>query len=379
MPDFASLIMLAPLPPPVNGQSKNTGVLVDRLRATGAAPKVIRIKPGLGGKRSLILHGRKAVSIAIAAFCLVTNVRHRRRHFYLVADGGTGCLYTASLVLLAYATRHRIFLHHRTFGYLSRLSRVYAWVFPRVNASVHHVFLCAAMATRFSDMYGQPTYSRIVSNAAHVDAPDTPPAPLASDPEEPLVLGLLSNLSQDKGLDDALALLRAARAEGLPVRLRLAGPVAAPDAAHAIAVMQAEVGSALEWVGPAYGDDKTAFYRSLDVFLFPTRYRFEAQPNVVFEAAAYGLPVLAFGRGCIASDLPLLHGMPIPANAEFVDCALSTLRAWTVDRVTLISVQQATWTAAAAARQSACAAFESLIADIAGSHAPGAQADPTAC
>lgn len=363
---FAALVMVAPLPPPVNGQSKNTRVLVDRVRATGAKPSVVRVKPGLGGTRSLSLHGRKALSMMRAVFCLVTNVRHRRRHLYLVADGGAGCLYTASLLLLARATGHRVFLHHRTFGYFSRLNRVYAWVFPRVDRTIYHVFLCDTMADRFAEIYGEPTHGRVVSNAAHVDAPESPPAPRQSGSSAPLVLGLLSNLHRDKGLDDSLAVLRAARAEGLSVRLRLAGPAATPEAEQLITATKAEVGDALDWVGPAYGDDKATFYQSLDVFLFPTRYRFEAQPNVVFEAAAHGLPVIAFGRGCVASDLPGLHGQVIPTDADFPQQVLPALRAWAADRAALVGTQQAAWAATAAARSAARRDLEDFVDEMVG-------------
>src|SRR5579872_4859277 len=38
--------------------------------------------------------------------------------------------------------------------------------------------------------------------------------------------------------------------------------------------------------------------------LNPPSMSFEAQPNVVFEVLSFGVPVIAFARGCVAYDLP---------------------------------------------------------------------------
>jgi glycosyltransferase involved in cell wall biosynthesis len=51
-------------------------------------------------------------------------------------------------------------------------------------------------------------------------------------------------------------------------------------------------------------DEVAAFYRRLDVFLFPSSYKHEAEPLVVLEAARAGVPTVAFDTGCIPALVP---------------------------------------------------------------------------
>ncbi len=79
---------------------------------------------------------------------------------------------------------------------------------------------------------------------------------------------------------------------------RLAGPVAKEDDRKAIAAAVRDI-PGFSYSGPLYGDEKDAFFAGLDLFVFPTEYRFEAQPIVLYEAMAQGVPVLSVDRGCI--------------------------------------------------------------------------------
>ena len=79
------------------------------------------------------------------------------------------------------------------------------------------------------------------------------------------------------------------------------------------------------------GDVKVAFYRDIDMFLFPTPWRQEAAPLVIYEALAAGCPVLATDRGLIAEFVPDLGGAVCPRDVDFVNFAVEYLCAqpWT--------------------------------------------------
>ncbi len=249
------------------------------------------------------------------------------RAAYLACNGGLGLIYTLLLILPMRALRGPIYLHHHSFNYIHAPSGLMRAVTALGGKRLVHLFLCGAMRDRFTERYG-PVTARVLSNSAFVpEAPGAGPRQGAQD--GPVVLGHLSNLCREKGLYDFLDLLRAARDRGLAVRGVLAGPARDADAA-AIRAAQAEPGLDLAWLGPVYGADKDAFYRGIDLFVFPSRYHNEAQPTVIFEAQAQARPVIATDIACIPGQLPDEDGL-VPAGADFPAAALERISRFTKD------------------------------------------------
>jgi glycosyltransferase involved in cell wall biosynthesis len=168
------------------------------------------------------------------------------------------------------------------------------------GAHTVHVFLCGCMKARFLKHYPEARECTVVSNAKYV-------APISEGELRPvggkLVVGHLSNLGFEKGLEEVVAVARSLLARGHNIELQLAGPAGSAAAQEFIEAAQAELGTALVCHGLVTGEAKEEFYRGLDYFLFPTRYENEAQPNVVFEALSHGVPVVATKRGCLDGDL----------------------------------------------------------------------------
>ena len=107
----------------------------------------------------------------------------------------------------------------------------------------------------------------------------------------------------------------------MPASLRLAGPIQTDEAREVIAEASKSFGDALEYVGPIPPGEVVNFLRDLDVFLFPSRYRNEAEPLVVIEAIQVGVPVFAFDRGCIA-EIIRTNGVTVPPDADFATAVL---------------------------------------------------------
>nr|WP_275982071.1 glycosyltransferase [Frigidibacter sp. ROC022] len=151
-----------------------------------------------------------------------------------------------------------------------------------------------------------------------------------------LRVGLLSNLMLTKGLDVFLDLARRSASEGLALDFVLAGPAFGPVEEAIIRAALAEPGISLDWRGPVHGPDRLSFFREIDIFVFPTRYRYEAQPNVVLEAICAGVHVIAPDRGCIREDLARLGGTCMARDDEAnVSAWLEALRDVAANRVAL--------------------------------------------
>jgi glycosyltransferase involved in cell wall biosynthesis len=144
-----------------------------------------------------------------------------------------------------------------------------------------------------------PAAGRIMvsHNAGYIDPPTT--VPEEKRPNRRLRVGLISNLDREKGLDLAIETVEAALAAGTDLELWLAGPFSSETARHRFDAAKVRLGDRLDWLGPVAGARKHDFFQSIDVLLFPTQYRYEAQPLVVLEAMAFGLPVVTTDRGYI--------------------------------------------------------------------------------
>jgi glycosyltransferase involved in cell wall biosynthesis len=207
------------------------------------------------------------------------------------------------------------------------------------GASALHVVLSQGMGRRLTARY--PVIGKVMAltNAAllldgSADKPDTPVRNMLC------VVGFLSNLSAEKGVFEFLDVCTAAQSAGLPLQAKLAGPFQDTETERRVRAQLQELTN-VEYVGPQYGEAKTRFYQGIDVLLFPTRYRNEAEPLVVLEAMREGLPVIAYGRGAIAEYVNEICGHVVPVEGDFVDESLRVLRKWREDPALLQEASKA--------------------------------------
>jgi glycosyltransferase involved in cell wall biosynthesis len=324
------ILAIGQFPPPVSGFSLITERYVDLMREDHEVEvHDIAAAAGCVGLRKPV---SRLVRTLSACRALLRGAPTPDRCCYVACEGGRGRLYTALVIGVARLRGWRIVLHHHSFRYVDRPDRLMRFLLA-IGGDLHHVFLCNLMRTRFETAYRREVRAAIVSNAAFVD-PLPLDLPLAADPT--LVLGHLSNLTREKGLDTFLDLLRAGLSAGLDLRGILAGPVGSPADAALIEAARIEFGDRLDYRGPVYGEAKARFYREAEVFVFPTRYVDEAQPTVLFEAAAAGHRVIALDRGCIAAQVGE-DGLVVARDHEFVPPALDWLRSHAGDPGTRIA------------------------------------------
>ena len=225
-----------------------------------------------------------AVTRALAAVAL-----RRSRALYMPVLAGRGTLVTIALTGLARLRGVPVTLHHHSFAYLDRRWRSMALLARVAGPATEHVVLCPAMARGLHGLYGVQR-TRVLGNAAFV----APPAGSPEACDRPLTLGFVGALSREKGLD---AFLKLARRTAPDVRALVAGPKVDGDAEVLLAAASRELGDGL--IRRAASDDRDALFAGIDVLVLPSRYRHEAQPLVVLEALARGIPVIAAGRGCL--------------------------------------------------------------------------------
>lgn len=320
------LLVVGPLPPPLTGAGKNTLRLAAEAEAAGL--EVHRFgtvppgtRPHARGPAHLLARARHGLALA-------RRLRRTARPgdtLLLVPDGGAGlALNLLMAAALLGRSPGRILLQHRTGATLRRRHPLLALLLRLLalaGRETVQVFLDGEMADAFARAYGAPGRCLVLSNAAACDVdPDDGAAPPGGPRRAgPPVIGFLGTLAAEKGFDTAAdAFARLAAAPGL--RFAVAGEAAEPGAAARLAALRAALGDRLAVAGAVTGAAKAAFLRGLDILVMPTRWRLEAQPNVVWEAMAAGVTVVATAHAGIPA---MLAGAPhrlVPAGTR--DAAL---------------------------------------------------------
>ena len=326
-----SVLAFLALPPPTDGQSVISAIVVAKLKSIdGARATVVDIGPGvdIGPRRSgggLRYHLTRLRRVAAALAQVFWNVPVPRRTIYAVVESGWGIVYNLLFVSIGRSFGYRLILHHHTSAHILAERYSFRWLARLAGPRAIHVVLAPAMADDLKRRYPTIANVIVVHNAGTIPAPQEPSLVGSELPR--LKLGFLSNLSDDKGLGTVFSLLRHARSSGLDLLLHLAGPAMTAKAAADIASAKREFGAALKVMGPLYGPAKAAFYEQIDVFLFPSRYLYEAQPLVVIDAMAHGRPVVALNRG-YAAELVGTAGVVVADSQAFISITTELCRAW---------------------------------------------------
>lgn len=228
-------------------------------------------------------------------------------------EAGQGAVYSAVLVLLARILRYKIIVHHHSSSYLRLKSALHRLAVCFSGPRCIHVVLGNQMREEFLREFNvRPQCVAISSNATYFAGAQRTKC---QHPGEKVILGLLSNLSAEKGLGEAIKIALLCVSRGLDISLLLAGPVSEKDE-YLIRDAKILLGNRLEMVGPVHSAEKWRFFERINVFLFPSTYKNEAQPLVLLEAMSCGIPIVTSDNGYIR-ELIDDAGLVLHMNEDF--------------------------------------------------------------
>lgn len=287
------ILVLGPFPPPFHGFSVATEKLAEKLETKAEVERY-----GLAAKTSSNFLNKflNLICAKIAFWRVLLFTWKGGERVSLGCNGGAGLILTYIILLACRLSRVPTTLHHHSYAYINAKSRLMRTVVALSNKKITHIFLSEEMGRDFRAQYGDVA-SAVIPNAYMVEIVDQ-----STRASHPFRVGHMSNLTKEKGLFRFVDLVRNLNARGLDFEAVLAGPVNDPDAAKQVAGAVAEMDN-LTHIGPVYGEDKARFLASLDLFVFPTDYGNEAQPIVLYEAMANGVPVVSINRGCIKAQV----------------------------------------------------------------------------
>jgi glycosyltransferase involved in cell wall biosynthesis len=243
---------------------------------------------------------------------------------YVALSGGWGQAVDFAYLLFARIFCCQIFVHHHSFSYFNRVRPINRLVFTMLRRA-DHIVLSEGMGRALAERYGIPSKRiRTLSNAAFFQPAET----LEGRPgglEEPISIGFNSNITLAKGFMDFFEVLKGLSAQGVSYRACIAGAMT-ESACGAFEQLLRDCPH-VRYLGAVEGEAQLAFYRSLDVLLFPSRYVNEAEPLVLHEAMQQSVHVIACGRGSIPEMLANDAGIVLSPQ-EFVELGVAQISAW---------------------------------------------------
>lgn len=356
------IVAVAHFPPPVHGMAVAVDGLITELERRATVRRVSISANGLD--RSFLRYHLARGCRVLRGLAVLAAERRRSECAFFSCDAGSGMVYTALLTVVAALLGYRMHLQHHSYAYVDRRSRLLAMVVRLVRSRCVHLVSCPRMRADFLARYPQAS-TRVVGVARTIEVAERAPRPVDG---ERLVLGFLGNVSVEKGVDLAIETVRAAERAGLPVELRVAGPVDGP-AARVLADAVADPSTSVTEVGPVYGTDRDRFLDGIDVFLFPSLYAHESFGLVAWEAMARGVPILAHRSGCLTTEAVGAAGLVVNRDADFAASALPMLERWWRGPGALARAGDAGRVVAARVLERSERDVEELCADLSGSMA----------
>lgn len=319
MSNRRQIFFFGPLPPPTHGMAVVNAQMVELMRQYGDIWVGNSSPSGLG--RGIAYHARKTIRVFWALIRIPVARLSGCKTLYGSPDDNLGGIWTVALLLLGRLMGMNVILHHHSYRYLLKPTRLMRAITELAGPSGRHIVLGDDMANKLSSLY--PAAQNVIVCENSVSVPDDCALRAAS---EYITVGLLANLTIEKGALEFIDSFNAMVDEGLLVRAILAGPVSDPVVRTAIRTACAKHGNKFVAMGPLHGPAKEQFFAEIDLFLFPTAYRTEAFPLVLMESLTRGVPVLAFRRGCIGA----LEGQQgvglVEVGSNFVGQAIQAVR-----------------------------------------------------
>lgn len=285
-----NVFFVSPLPPPVHGFSWVNAQIY-----------------GLLEKKCRVIHFDRTPSskgLAFTLFRFISNLffflfkllTSRPSMVYIGWSGGRSMLIDFGYICLCRLFFVPVCLHHHSFAYLNNI-RWFNRLALLPTRNQFHVVLCQSMADLLVKNYDVVSKNvTVVSNAAFLP----PSVPTDYFFQNKLAVGFLSNVTEAKGIFEFFDLAKHFSKNDL-FHFYVAGPVDS----DLLEQFNTEIlkSTNVTYIGAVYSKDKDRFFKSLDVFVFPTKYINEAEPVTISEAMRAGLPIISIQRGCIASML----------------------------------------------------------------------------
>jgi glycosyltransferase involved in cell wall biosynthesis len=291
----SDVVVISQLPPPFHGSTVMTQVFLETINGLGFSAHLVdrRFSQTVGavGKFSL-KKVFSSIGLGIRLIWAVGRYRPGSVVFFMTNRTASFIVdFALSEILRIMRVRVVGYIHTQGYEALASRGRLWRFMVGRLLGSASEI-VCLSPALE-EDVIGFAKSARVISIA---NTPLEHPhgrKPKSADSREVL---FLSNLIPEKGIFDFLEIAADFHRRGDTAVFVAAG---APTSTTQLDELEQIATDNVKLLGPADSELKWHLLESADVLVFPSQYEFEAQPLVIVEAMAAGLPVLAYQIGGI--------------------------------------------------------------------------------
>jgi glycosyltransferase involved in cell wall biosynthesis len=320
----SKIYLIGAFPPPVHGMSIVNDAIRGKIISLGIQPIVIDLSDS---SLNRLLYSRlfriRKILRGLIKF-IKTMVFDGGETLYLSISGGAGQIYELPFICIGRLYGKHIFVHHHSYAYLHKKNHITRLLTLFAGHKATHIVACEDMARRLKALYSTVLNIVILSGIITVDRC------ISSDQsakESLKTIGFISNISIEKGILDFLNVVSCLEKDDVEINALIAGPFQ-DKKIEALVMNRMSKLKTVEYVGPKFGEERSAFYKNIDVLLFPTNYVNESEGLVIHEAMAHRVPVIANARGCIESIIQSNSGLAIKCNEDFVEYTVKRLLFW---------------------------------------------------
>ena len=319
------IAFVGPFPLPITGQTVTTDYLFELCKRAGFVvnkQNIVRGNTRFGIVNTCI----RLCRIVRCCFFLFILRFKGASLAYISVDADKGLYVTILISFIARFLNYKIVFHHHAFNYLTRRLRRMVILCKVSGPTSTHISICKTMSDRAANIYPEIRNHFTLTNALTLE-PISSNSIASRATGHSFRLGFLSRLSEVKGANVAIQVFEKLKNQfGVNVSIVIAGP-STPDINNQLLEKHVQLykDGSFKAPGMLLGQEKDEFYRSIDIFLFPTKYVNETQGIVNLEAMAHGVPVVAYGRCCIPSDIGKDGGVVVKVGDNFVDSAVKVI------------------------------------------------------
>lgn len=291
------IVVISQVPPPTHGSTLITKILLEIFAELGEWPVLVdrRFSRQIGDVGAFSARKIFAAPGLVLRLLLVVLRRPDMCVFFCT---NRSLSFIVDVVLGELLRLFRVptvnYVHTRGYSALAARGRVWRFLVTRLlGGATTTVCLGAGLVSDISPFVAAGSIT-VIKNTA-----EAPPTDRGG--RLPGHIVFLSNLLEEKGADVFVEMAIDVCRRGGNQVFSLVGPSADEGLTATLRgrVAQSGFSERIVFRGPLFGLEKWQVLASAEVLVFPTRYRFEAQPLTIIEAFSVGVPVVASDVGAI--------------------------------------------------------------------------------